>query len=243
MNSQLYTAASGLLLEQRRLELTSNNLANAKTPGYRPQRSFAAIYQTLGPEAEEEARVANTAVALAGTYDVPGPGPRLATGNPLDVALEAGEYLVVDTPAGRRYTRAGNLQVSSAGELVDGAGHPVLSSAGQPVSGLRERAAITDQAQVTAADAEVARLLIVRDERGVLRREGANLLTAGGRDAELENVADPRVRASWIEGSGTDPLLELVELIDAQRAFETYQKLVHATMNEVNRRAANDIAG
>lgn len=243
MNSQLYTAASGLLVEERRLELISNNLANARTPGFRPQRPYATLYQRFGAAAADTVRAANAGVALAGTYEVPGPGPRRATGHPLDVALESGEFLVVETAAGRRYTRAGNLQASPTGELLDGAGHRVVGTTGQPITGLRLRAAITTQGQVTTEDNEIGRLLIVRDPRQVLRREGGNLLTADGQDAELDNVADPQVHASWLESSGTDPMRELVELIEAQRAFENYQKLVNLTMNEVNRRAANDLAG
>lgn len=243
MNSQLYTAASGLLAEQRRLELTTNNLANAKTPGYRPQRSLSTVYQRFGADAAEGVRAANAAVAIAGTYDVLGPGPIHETGVPLDVALAEDQFLVVQTSGGRRCTRAGNLAVSPAGELIDGAGHPVLGATGQPITGLGRRAAITDDAQVTESENEIGRLMIVEDPRHVLRREGTNLLTADGQEAQLTPVADPHVRASWLESSGTDPLLELVELIEAQRAFETYQKLVSVTMNEVNRRAANDLAG
>lgn len=33
MNSQLYTAASGMIAEERRLELIANNLANLSTAG------------------------------------------------------------------------------------------------------------------------------------------------------------------------------------------------------------------
>ena len=40
MNSQVYTAASGLIIERQRLDLIANNLANLSTPGYRAQRLF-----------------------------------------------------------------------------------------------------------------------------------------------------------------------------------------------------------
>ncbi len=243
MDSQLYTAASGLLQEERRLELISNNLANLSTPGYRAQRAFATVYQKLGPEAGAIVRGANAGVAIAGTFEVPGPGPIRSTGRDLDVALEDGDLLAVETPGGRRYTRAGNLGVSTDGKLVDAAGRAVLGTDGKPIQGLGAGASIAADGSVLEGDNEVGRLLVVRDPKKVLAREGNNLLSAVGNDAALATVADPTVRPGWLEGSGTDALGELVHLIEAQRAFESYQKLVSTSMNEVNRRAANDLAG
>ena len=68
------------------------------------------------------------------------------------------------------------------------------------------------------------------------------MLSANGRDDELER-SDADLRPGWLESSGVDPLRELVRLIETQRAFESYQKLVSMTMNETNRRAVNDLAG
>ena len=61
----------------------------------------------------------------------------------------------------------------------------------------------------------------------------------------MSDVADarPRLRVGWLEGSGSDPVQELIRLIDAQRAFEQYQKVMSLTANEINRRAVNEIAG
>ncbi len=243
MNSEFYTAASGLLVEERRLELIANNLANASTPGYRAQRAFASAFQRFGSEASEAVRAANAGVALAGTYEVPGPGPVKATGRGLDLFLENDALLAVDTPAGRRYTRAGALQVTPDGQLGDSSGRPILGQDGKPIGGLGPNTAVTPDGRVTAGENEVGRLLVVRDTKRMLQREGNNLLTADGDDAALETVAEPSVRSGWLEGSGTDSVGELVQLIEAQRAFETYQKLVSTTMNEVNKKAVSEIAG
>ena len=243
MNSEFYTAASGLLVEERRLELIANNLANASTPGYRAQRAFASVFQRFGSEASEAVRAANAGVALAGTYEVPGPGPVKATGRDLDLFLENDALLAVNTPAGRRYTRAGALQVSPGGQLSDSSGRPILGENGKPIGGLGSDSAVTPDGRVTAGENEVGRLLVVRDPKRLLQREGNNLLTADGNDAALETVTKPSIRTGWLEGSGTDSIGELVQLIEAQRAFETYQKLVSTTMNEVNKKAVSDIAG
>ncbi len=243
MNPQLYTAASGLLAEQRRLELVTNNLANASTPAYRAQRPFSETFEPFGPGVDPAVRTANAAVAVAGTWEAPGPGPVRRTDQPLDVALPPDLVLAVETPSGRRYLRAGNLAISTTGGLVDGEGRPLLGADGKPVTGMTAEAALSADGRILDGENEIGKLLVLSDPERVLRPEGTGLFTAGGRDAALLPAPEPGLRPGWIEGSAADPLSELVNLVEAQRAFESYQKLVHLTMNEVNRRAVNDLAG
>jgi flagellar basal body rod protein FlgG len=236
MNNELYTAASGLRVETRRLELITNNLANLSTNGYRAQRAFSTEFRPF-------ANPRGGPTAVAGTYEVPGPGPLRATGNPLDIVLENGTLLTIETASGKRYTRAGNLQVSPDGYLTDARGHRVLDPKGKPLSGLGPDARIVEDSRVLAGETEVGRLGLVKDPERLLLREGNNLFTARGNDASLAPADDATVRAGWLEGSGTNALDELVRLVEAQRAFESYQKLISLTMNDVNKKAVNDIAG
>src|SRR2546422_752869 len=52
------------------------------------------------------------------------------TRNPLEVAIDGKGFLVVQTPAGERYTRDGNLQINNQGQLVTASGYPVLGNSG-----------------------------------------------------------------------------------------------------------------
>jgi flagellar basal-body rod protein FlgG len=189
------------------------------------------------------ALTANRQVALAGTYEVPGPGPQRPTGRGLDVALGADELLVVLTDAGRTYTRNGALAVTPTGELTDAGGHPVLGAGAVPVTGLSTSAVVTASGDVVDGERLLGRLLVVRDPGGLLEPLGDGLLTAGGRDASLETVAVPTVLPGHLEGSTTNPVEELVRLLEAQRAFESYQRLITMTMYDVNRRTVGEIAG
>lgn len=243
MNSQVYTATSGLILEQRRLDLIANNLANASSAGYRPQRLFSTTYRRFIESGPEQVRAANAAVAPAGAYDQPGRGSLSPTGRGLDVALEDATFLALDTPAGRRYARGGSLHVSPKGVLTHATGHPLIDGKGKPIKGLDTRASIGADGAVLVDGKSVSRVQVFRDTAGVLRREGDALFVAPAGEQTLQAVKQPSLAPGWIEASAVKPLTELVRLIEAQRAFESYQKLISLTMNEVNRRAVNDLAG
>jgi flagellar basal body rod protein FlgG len=243
MNAHLYSAASGLALEQRRVETIANNLANLSTAGFRPRRLYSTIHHAaqLAAAPPEVAAASSRPVALSGSYEVPGQGLRRPTGRALDVAPGDDALLVVATPAGRRYTRDGSLSVTLDGRLT-ASGHPVLGRDGKPIGRVSEAAAVQPDGRVVDRGAESGRLMLVRDVRGVLRPAGGNLLTAAGEDAALEAVDAPELHPGALDMPGGDALGELVRLIDAQRAFESYQRLVDLTMNDVNRKTVNEIS-
>ena len=62
------------------------------------------------------------------------PGPVTATGNPFDLAIEGSGYLAVQTAAGVRYSRSGQLHVNDLGELATAGGDPVLDDGGAPLA-------------------------------------------------------------------------------------------------------------
>lgn len=243
MNAELYTAASGLIFEARRMDMNANNLANVRTDGYRAQRAFASEYASATRSGNANVDAVNRSVALAGAYEVPGGGPLQPTGNPLDIALPKDSVLQVQTPQGPRYTRSGSLRIDADGVLTDISGNPVLRPDGETLRGLDWTTTIRPDGEVSTGEIVAGQLAIFTDPDGLLIRRGDNLLDADGRDADLVPQDEPGLHIGWLQSSGTDPVRELVYMIETQRAFETYQKLISLTMNEVNRRAVSEIAG
>lgn len=246
MNTELYTAASGMALEARRVEMISHNLANANSLGFRSERSFAAVYGGTAGTVTPEGFSAHRPVALAGSYELPGPGPLRQTGGSLDVALTDGDFFSVETEAGVRYSRLGSLRVSDEDRLVDIAGNPVLDTRGAPIVGLASGAVISDEGEVFErlpdGDESRGRIAFFQDPAGLLSRRGDGLLDAGGRDDELVDAAGARVEVGFLEGAVADPIGEMIRLVDAQRAFQGYQRLINLTMNDVNRRIIDAVA-
>jgi flagellar basal-body rod protein FlgG len=67
---------------------------------------------------------------------------------------------------------------------------------------------------------------------------GSNLYAAV--DMLPEDSLNPGIEQGFLEGSNVNPLAEMVRMIEANRTFETYQKIV-TTIDELNSKAVNNV--
>ena len=109
MKLESYYSTLGSMEEQKRLDIISNNIANSNSPGYK--KDSIQFSDVLGEV----------------TYTSMAQGPIRETGENLDLALSGDGFLSVQTGQGNLYTRAGNLTLNSAKQLVTQDGYPVLS--------------------------------------------------------------------------------------------------------------------
>ncbi len=218
----LRTAARALAYWERRQEVTSHNVANTETPGYKRQRVFAEL---LDGAPAPVVRDDMTAGAIR------------TTGRPLDVALEGDGFLVVDTPTGEMLRRGGSLSLDAAGVLIDGGGRPVLGEDGVIVlpPGSVE---IDGDGTVRVDGAELARLRMESAEPGSLRRVEAGLWI--GAPGEPLPAGAVGVRQGALEDSNVQALEGLVEMLDVQRNYAAIQKSV-VTLDGVLETVANRI--
>ncbi len=134
----LSTAATGMQAQQTKLDVTSNNIANVSTPGFKASRAefedlmyqterapgAATSNQTLAPTGLE----VGLGVRTVSTERMMSEGDLQQTGNNLDVAIEGNGFFTVTLPSGETgYTRAGNLKLDNAGKLVTSDGYPLGS--------------------------------------------------------------------------------------------------------------------
>src|SRR6202035_564936 len=101
MDITIALAASRLVAQQRAMDITANNIANANTPGYRAERVQFSDWIDQQP----------------GTASPP--GTLTHTANPLDLALTGDGYFTVNTKAGPRLTRDGRFGLLPDGTLAD----------------------------------------------------------------------------------------------------------------------------
>jgi flagellar basal-body rod protein FlgF len=224
MDAGLYIAASGMLAEQVRQDQLTNDLANASTPGYKPdnavQTNFGDLLlantstgQTVGP--------LSTGVTISRIVTDLTPSPLHQTGQPLDFGIAGSGFFAVQTAAGVRYTRDGQFQESAAGQLTDAQGNPVLSAGGGPVS-------VDPQGHVAPA------ALGVFNVTGAVK-QGDNLFT-GTASGQATGV----VRQGELEDPGIDPVHTMVDMIASMRAYEAGQKAIQS-IDETLQQNANQV--
>mgnify|MGYP003870546405 FL=1 len=237
LDTTSYVALSRQIALQRALQVVANNVANLGTTGFKAQ---SVLFETVLERAGEPRTVAF--VQDVATVRDPSPGPILPTGGPLDLAIRGPGYFTVLTPAGERYTRAGQFLRDAQGELVTPDGHPLLDEGGRPIVLPPEETAPTIAADGTIAGRRgiLGRIGLVSfpaPER--LRPEGGGLLAS---DEPPIPGAPGGIVQGALEGSNVQGVLEITRLIEITRAFEGTQRMIE-THHELTRRAVERLAG
>lgn len=227
MDRIIYTAMAGAKHLLHRQETLANNLANANTTGFRAEIAALRAVPLRGQEAGTRVAAVETTIGADFT-----PGPMIATGRDLDVAIQgAGWFAVQAADGAEAYTRAGSLQVAPDGTLTLPNGLPVLGEGGPIV--VPANAALTIAADGTisaklagqAATNAVGRLKLVNPPSEELSKGADGLFRLrGGEPAET----DPAVRlaAGTLEGSNVNVVDAMIGMISAARQYELQMKLL-----------------
>jgi flagellar basal-body rod protein FlgG len=235
------TAATGMEAQQKMVDMTANNLANINTTGFkRSQINFQdLLYVKLRePGAEVVSGIISpsgieigSGVRVASTVKVFTAGELQNTNRPLDIAIMGEGFLQVSLPNGdARYSRDGALQINAEGQLVNTTGYaiePAISIPTDAVSvdiGKDGGVNVTDSAGTISV---VGNIQLVRfPNPSGLSSEGDNLLAETGASgtATTGNPGDSgfgTLQSGFLEKSNVQMITELVDLITAQRAYET----------------------
>ena len=189
MENTLLVGLSRQMVLERQMDVVANNVANVNTNGYKADRSMFQEYLASGAH-EDNFLASDRRVSYVqdrATFHDFSQGAAEETKNPLDVAIDGGGFLVVQTPAGERYTRDGALQINNQGQLVTASGNPVLGNAGpivfQPTD---KQVSIASDGNVTVLegtnriDSVRGKIKMVSfDDPARLTKLGANLYDTG----------------------------------------------------------------
>jgi len=242
MASGIYTALSGAVAQSTALDVNANNIANANTTGYHTVR--ARFDEVLTRARSVDQRL----VVPSGQSDDTAPGNIVPTGNPLDVALQGDGYLAVLTPHGERFTRAGDLRLDSANQLVTADGMPIEGINGKPlvVPPSTAKVLIADSGLLTADGNEIGTIKLASFAPGVLKREGATLyspvLGPDNKPTAPLAAPPPKVLTGSLEHANFSVVRGMVDLVKTSRTYEALHRMIES-YKEIDDRAARSIGG
>ncbi|MGF1475889.1 MAG: flagellar basal-body rod protein FlgF [Geminicoccaceae bacterium] len=235
MNNTSYVALSRQTALERMMTVIANNVANSASTGFKAERvRFDTVLEDAG--AAGDIAFVQDVGARIDLRD----GPIEATGNPLDLAIQGDGFFVVGTAAGDRYTSAGQFRLNDIGEIVTASGDPVMTIDDVSVLIPAETKNITVAADgtVTADEVFVGQLAKVRfAEPDSLVRVGDTLFAS---DALPEPAADSEIQQGMIEGSNVQAVLEITQMMQTVRSFQSTQKVIE-TQHDLTRRAVERI--
>ncbi len=244
----LYTAASGMAAQQLNLDNIANNLANSSTAGFYSRRlQFSdLVYQNvIMPGAASTQQTTIAAGLQIGLGTMPGSsevvqtqGNFSPTGNPLDLAIQGLGFFQVTLPSGQiAYTRAGSFHLDATGNIVMANGTPLQPSITIPANattvtiGSDGTVSVTQAGQTAASQVGSIQLAMFPNPGG-LNSVGNNLYLATtasgdpivGAPGSAEGVGT--LQQGMLEQSNVDVVAEFVNMIVAQRSYESNSRVV-----------------
>ena len=237
----LYTAYTGMINEQHRMDTMTNNLANANTVGFKKEgatsQSFDNVLavkikdESIGLQNVKRLGYNNPGVKIGENYTDFTPGSFRVTDNTYDLALAGDGFFAIEftNKAGETstmYTRAGQFTLNREGYLVTEDGDYVLDTQNRRIrlntlvdSKIRNDGTISqngvDVAQIQVADFEDYNYLEKYGETYYRPVEGATLI-----------AGDADVKSGYLEMANVQLVTEMVNLISITRAYESSQKII-----------------
>jgi flagellar basal-body rod protein FlgG len=249
MLRSLYTAATGMEAQQLKMDVISNNLANASTTGFKKTRAEFEdlLSETLKVATAPDARgggqpsplQVGLGVRTGSTTRSFGQGELGATGNPLDLAIQGGGFFRVQRIGGESgYTRAGNFTVDATGRLVTAHGQIVEPGITVPpdATHITVNADGTVLAQVAGRDDQttLGQLeLYTFPNAGGLSSLGDNLFAQTGGSGEAQRSRPGEggtgtIAQGMLEGANVKAVEEMIDMISTQRAYELNSKVIQS---------------
>ncbi len=250
MDRALWVAKTGLEAQQTRMAVISNNLANVNTTSFKRGTAVFEdlMYQNIrqaGAQSSQDSQIPTglylgTGVKTVATEKQYSQGNLVVTDNMLDVAIEGDGFFQVGMPDGTTaYTRDGSFQLDADGRLVTPTGYPIQPGITVPQDALGVTIGSDGTVSVvtpgSALPTQIGNIQLANfvNKQG-LQPIGKNLAveTASSGSAQvgtpgLDGLGG--LNQNFLESSNVNVVEELVNMIEAQRAYEMNSKAIQAT--------------
>ena len=250
----LYTAYTGMVNQQKRLDTITNNLANASTTGYKREGATSKAFdeyltvkvndRTVGYITQPIGNM-SLGVKIGENYTDYSQGSFRSTENTYDLAIEGNGFFSIsftnkNGEQSIKYTRDGEFTIDTEGALRTMDGDYVQGEGGDiyiPTNATQ--VAITTTGEIYA-DGEYIDTIQITDfeDYDYLKKYGENMYETVDGAVETESMA--LIHQGYLEASNINVVSEMVEMITISRAYESSQKAVQ-TADSMLEKAVNDV--
>jgi flagellar basal-body rod protein FlgG len=249
-SAAMHVAKTGLNAQQARIQVISNNLANVNTTGFKRDRANfeTLLYQTWksgGAQTSEATQLTSasaigTGVRMVNTQKLYSQGNLQDTGNNLDIAINGQGFFQVLMPNGEvGYTRNGTFSRNAEGTLTTSSGYVVQPEIQIPADAMEINisddgiVSITTPGNPEYQEVGQIQLATFSNPRG-LNPIGESFVTetpASGAPIIANPMQDGmgKINQGSLEASNVNVVQELVDMIEAQRAYELNSKSISAS--------------
>ncbi|MBI5643127.1 MAG: flagellar basal-body rod protein FlgF [Deltaproteobacteria bacterium] len=232
MDRGIYVALSGVVLQEKRLEVLTDNLANVNTVGFKKQKP---LFEDSMPDVYG----ARTFAMMDKVVNDMSQGITEKTDRRLDVAIKGDGFFAVNTNNGPRFTRDGSFTLGTDGTLLSREGNPVLGEKGV-IKLTSPDVAIDAQGDIREKGAVIDRLKLVKFTNSMeLKREGNFFVPMDG-IKESGVGTGTQVEQGYVEVSNVNAIRAMTTMIEAMRSYETSTKMIQ-TMDDITRKAIDEV--
>lgn len=221
-----------------RLDLAANNIANVSTPGFKSEHLFYAM-KALKEQKQEQGNSVNTLNFQETKRTDFSQGQLTKTGSSLDMAIEGEGFFTIQQKTGVSYTRNGSFAVNKDNELVTKTGLAVLGESG-PIR-ISGKSVEVDSDGTIIVDGNTTgklKITVFKEPDKLIRANEGQYMDEG--NAQASKAEKYRIAGGCLESSNVSAIKEMVDLMDTQRTFETYQKII-LTLTDLDKISTNKI--
>lgn len=209
---------------ERRLEITSHNVANASTPGYKRQSSFSDALSAANIRVDNRSTAASDIVQNNYIQTDFSQGDLKQTRNPLDLAISGSGFFQVRVGESLFYTRQGEFTRLDDGSVVNSQGFILQADGGDLILNTATPEILPD-GKILENGLPIGRVAIYMPEDGQqLQQFSGSLFAASGQSLKL--MEDPVLRQGFLEASNVSMTSEMVAMMSAMRQAETGARII-----------------
>jgi flagellar basal-body rod protein FlgG len=249
MIRSLWTSATGMQAQALNLDIISNNLANVNTSGFKKSRAEFQdlLYETIQPAGTLTSQDTEVPAGIQlghGTrpstvLKIFSQGNMENTQNELDLAIEGDGFFQITLPSGDTgFTRDGSFKLDSDGRIVNSDGfilEPEIAIPSDSLSisvGMDGTVSVLQAGENTPSEIGTIELARFVNPAGLISM-GRNLfMTSEASGDEMTGTAGQdglgTLAQGFLEMSNVSVVDEMVNMITAQRAYESNSKAIQA---------------